>query len=85
LSTPYTKFRNHVTEQPLHVTLKQYRIVAIVGMGFIGYMMLKVWGFFEVSHSTLNSSGAAGIFTFIAALLGAFIKCFNNIQGKQEE
>lgn len=75
----------HVREQPLHTTLKQYRVLAMTSISFIGYMMLKCWEFYEANHSNMSTESVAGFFTFVAALLGAFVKCVNNIQGKHEE
>ena len=75
----------HITEQPLHQTLKQYRLIAIASVIFIGYMMLNCWEFFEYNHDKLSTEGTAGFFTLVAALLGAFVKCINNIQVRHEE
>ena len=75
----------HIVEQPLHITFKQYRIIAISSVFFLGYMMINAWNFFEQNHQLMSVESAAGFFTFVAALLGAFVKCINNIQGKHEE
>ena len=75
----------HIVTQPLHQTLKQYRIIAITSVGFIGFMMLTAWNFFEANHGNMSAAGVGGFFTYVAALLGAFVKCVNNIQGRQEE
>ena len=75
----------HLITQPLHQTLKQYRVIAILSVSFIGYMMLHAWDFYAVSHASMSAEGVVAFFTYIAALLGAFVKCVNNIQGRQEE
>ena len=75
----------HIIEQPLHITLKQYRVIAMCSVTFLGWMMIKAWNFFELNHQLMSVESAAGFFTFVAALLGAFVKCINNIQGRQEE
>ena len=75
----------HIMQQPLHLTLKQYRVLAIISIGFIGYMMLNAWKFFELNHADMSTESVAGFFTYVAALLGAFVKCVNNIQGRHEE
>ena len=75
----------HIAEQPLHTTLKQYRVIAIISVSFIGYMMLKAWAFYELNHTTMSTAGVGGFFTFVASLLGAFVASVKNIQGRQEE
>ena len=75
----------HLIEQPLHMTLKQYRVIAVISLSFIGYMMLNAWKFFEIHHAELSAESVAAFFTYVAVLLGAFVKCVNNIQGKHEE
>jgi hypothetical protein len=75
----------HIGKQPLHTSLKQYRILAIGSVCFLGYMLLKVWDFYENNHTTLSVESVAGFFAFVAALLGAFVKCINNTQVKQED
>lgn len=75
----------HLITQPFHITLKQYRVIAIASVFFLGYMMLKAWDFFEQNHTLMSVESAAGFFTFVAALLGAFVKCINNIQVRHEE
>ena len=76
---------NHITEQPLHKTIRQYRVVAISGIIFLGYMLVKCWNFFELNHQEMSAESAAGFFTLVAAILAAFNKCINNIQEKNEE
>lgn len=75
----------HIVQQPLHVTLVRYRIIAVSSISFIGYMMFVAWTFFEASHTTLSAAGAAGFFTYVGALLTAFVKCVQNIQVRHEE
>lgn len=75
----------HLLEQPLYVSLKRYRIIAVVSIFFLGYMMVVAWAFFEANFKELTAESAAGFFTYVAALLGAFIKCVTNIQGKHED
>jgi len=75
----------HLREQPLHVTLKQYRVIGVASVVFLGYMMLVAWDFYEANHSQMTPEGVAGFFTYVAALLVAFNKSIGNIQGKQEE
>ena len=75
----------HVLEQPLHVTLKQYRLIGVGSVVFLGYMMLNAWDFYELNHTLMTTEGVAGFFTYVAALLGAFIKSIGNIQAKHEE
>lgn len=76
---------NHLIKQPLHQTLKQYRIVAILSVTFIGYMMINAWNFYEINHTLMSAESVVAFFTFVATLLGAFVKCVNNIQGRHEE
>ena len=47
--------------------------------------MVVAWAFFEANFKELTAESAAGFFTYVAALLGAFIKCVTNIQGKHED
>ena len=75
----------HIKEQPLHVTLKQYRIVGVGSVLFLGYMMVLAWNFYEINHASMTTEGVAGFFTYVAALLGAFIKSIANIQAKHED
>lgn len=75
----------HIRTQPLYVTLKQYRIIAVVSIFFLGYMMIVAWEFYELNFKEMTTESAAGFFTYVAALLGAFIKCVTNIQGKHED
>jgi len=75
----------HIRTQPLHVTLKQYRVIGIISVMFLGYMMLVAWEFYEINHATMTTESVAGFFTYVAALLGAFIKAIGNIQGKHED
>jgi 1,4-dihydroxy-2-naphthoate octaprenyltransferase len=75
----------HLKEQPLHQTLKQYRLISILSIVFLGYMMLEAWTFYEVQHLSMSTEGVAGFFTYVAALLGAFIKSINNIRDKHED
>ena len=75
---------NHLRTQPLHKTLKQYRVVAILSIVFIGWFLLECWSFFKNNHSSLGTEGVAALFSFIVALFGAFVKSVDNIQRKQE-
>lgn len=47
---------------------------------FIGFMMHNAWEFYEQHHATMNTASVGGFFTYVAALLGAFVKSVNNIQ-----
>ena len=76
---------NHIKEQPLHQTLKQYRILAIICIAFIGYLMYDLVFWYKTVAETLSAEATAGLFTLIAALLGAFIRTVNNIREKHEE
>lgn len=75
----------HIWHQPLHVTLKQYRLMAIASILFLARFMERMWSFYEVNASTLSAEAAAAFFTFAAAVLGAFVKAINNIREKHEE
>ena len=75
----------HITEQPLYTTLKQYRIITIVSMIFIGYLMSIAWFFYTENHETMSKEGVAGFFGYIVTLLGAFKFCLTNIQARHEE
>mgnify|MGYP006075015145 CR=1 FL=1 len=75
----------HISTQPLHTTLKQYRVLAISSVCFLGYMLVRVWAFYEEAHNELSTESAAAFFAYVAALLGAFVKCINNTQAKQED
>tara|TARA_R110000851_G_scaffold252109_2_gene404626 strand:+ start:218 stop:451 length:234 start_codon:yes stop_codon:yes gene_type:complete len=75
----------HLKEQPLHQTLKQYRLISVISVFFLGFMMYKAWVFFEVQHGSLTTEGAAGFFTYMAALIAAFIKSIASIQGAQSD
>ena len=74
----------HLIDQPLYQTLKQYRLIGVGSVIFLGYMMLIAWEFYEFNHSEMTTEGVAGFFTYVAALLGAFIKSLANIQSKHE-
>lgn len=76
---------SHVLKNPLHTTLVRYRLVSIISIGFIGYMMYIAWIFFESNHTDMNAASAAGFFTYVGALLAAFVKCVTNIQTRHEE
>lgn len=67
------------------MTLKQYRLIGVLSIVFLGYMMHKAWVFFELQHGNLTTEGAAGFFTYLAALIAAFLKTISSIQGKQED
>lgn len=75
----------HLTDQPLHLTLRQYRIIAVTSIVFLGWMLLKVWGFYELNYTTMSAEAAVAFFSFVGTILGAFMKCVNNIQGRHEE
>ena len=75
----------HLREQPLHQTLKQYRVIGVLSVLFLGFMMYKAWVFFEDQHTNLTTEGAAGFFTYLAALITAFLKSIASNQGKQED
>jgi hypothetical protein len=74
----------HILEQPLHQTLKQYRILAIVSVAFIGWLMTDLVGWYKGVAHTLSPEATAGLFAFLAALLGAFVKALNNVKEKHE-
>lgn len=75
---------NHITSQPLHQTLKQYRILAIISVAFIGWLMVDLVDWYKgVAHS-LSPEATAGLFAFLAALLGAFVTALNNVKEKHE-
>ena len=76
---------NHLREQPLHQTLKQYRVLAIICIAFIGYLMYDLVTWYKSVAEILSAEATAGLFTLIAALLGAFIRTVNNIREKHEE
>lgn len=76
---------NHLKEQPLHQTLKQYRILAVISIAFIGYLMYDLVAWYKTIAETLSAEATAGLFGFLVALLGAFVKSLNNIREKHEE
>lgn len=76
---------NHLKEQPLHQTLKQYRVLAIICIAFIGWLMVDLVSWYKLNAHDLSTESTAGLFTLIAALLGAFIRTVNNIREKHEE
>jgi hypothetical protein len=76
---------NHIRTQPLYQTLKQYRILAICSVMFIGWLMVDLLDWCKTTAETLSAEASAGLFAFLAALLGAFVKALNNVREKHEE
>lgn len=76
---------SHLFNQPLHLTLKQYRVVAIFSIMFIGWLMIDLIVWYKDVATKLQTEGVAGLFGFLTALLGAFVKSFNNITEKHAE
>lgn len=76
---------NHLREQPLHQTLKQYRVLAIICIAFIGWLMADLVAWYKVEAHELSAESTAGLFGLLIALLGAFIRTVNNIREKHEE
>jgi hypothetical protein len=76
---------NHIRTQPLHQTLKQYRLLAIACVCFIGWLMADLVEWYKTVAVTLSPEATAGLFAFLAALLGAFVKSLNNVREKHEE
>lgn len=74
-----------ITEQPLHKTLKQYRIVALVCIGFIGWLIFDLLNWYKENALELSTEATAALYVFLPILLGAFVKSFNNIREKHEE
>lgn len=76
---------SHLTTQPLHQTLKQYRILAIVSVVFIGWLLHDLISWYKSVSGDLSPEATAALFAFLAALLGAFVKSLNNVREKHEE
>ncbi len=76
---------NHLRVQPLHKTLKQYRILAIISITFIGWLIADLVGWYKSAAHSLSPEATAGLFGFLIALLGAFVKSLNNVKEKHEE
>ena len=75
----------HILQQPLHKTLKQYRLLAIISITFIGWLMTDLVEWYKGISATLSPEATAALFAFLAALLGAFVKSLNNVKEKHEE
>ena len=75
----------HLIEQPFHQTLKQYRILAIISIGFIGWLMADLVAWYKSVADSLSPEATVALFGFLAALLGAFVKSLNNVREKHEE
>ena len=51
---------------PLHIVLKQYRVVYLTLAGFIVLLVYRMWTFFELNYTGLTAESAA---VFSAAFL----------------
>lgn len=80
----FDKTLQQISEQPLHETLKQYRVLAVISIAFIGWLMADLLGWYKGIAETLSPQATAGLFAFLAALLGAFVKALNNVKEKHE-
>mgnify|MGYP000438576416 CR=1 FL=1 len=79
------KTLEQISEQPLHQTLKQYRLIALISIAFIGYLMYDLAMWYKTVATTLSVEATAALFGYQLSLLGAFVKSFNNIREKHEE
>lgn len=75
----------HLWLQPLHITLKQYRLIAIAAILFSGWFMLEVWDFYKENVGKLSEYELGALFGFLMALLGTFKFSVDNIRNKHEE
>lgn len=75
----------HLWTQPLYITLKQYRIVAIAAIIFSGWFMIDVWDFYKGNVGKLAQYELIALFGFLGALMGTFKFSVDNIRDKHEE
>lgn len=70
-----------VLTQPIHLTLRQMRIVSIVAVCFCGWLLFDMWQWYKLS-ADINKGGDVAFWGFAAAMLGAFWKAIDNITAK---
>lgn len=75
----------HIYEQPLHTTLKQYRLIAIAAIVFSGWFMIEVWEFYKQNVGKLQEYELIALYGFLTALLGTFKFSVDNIKAKHED
>lgn len=75
----------HIWIQPLHTTLKQYRLIAIAAIVFSGWFMVEVWEFYKLNVGKLSEYELVALFGFLGALLGTFKFSVDNIKNKHED
>ena len=66
------KSLQHLSEQPLYETLKQYKIIGIISLCFIGYLILDVWGWFKLNSIDISTEATAAVFAFLGILMPIF-------------
>jgi hypothetical protein len=79
------KVIEHIHQQPLHITLKQYRLISIAAIVFSGWFMLEVWEFYKLHVGKLSEYELVALFGFLGALLGTFKFSIDNIKDKHED
>jgi len=73
-----------VNKQPLHATLRHYRIVAIAITVFFMFLTWDMWQWFKDNQSTMDEASTAGFISLALFAAGVVKWSLENITKSQE-
>lgn len=70
---------------PIHVLIRQYRLVALALTGFFMWLTVDMWQWFQENHKEL-SNGASAAYSSLALLAAGAVKwVLENVNKKSEK
>lgn len=78
------KMLQHLNEQPLYITLKNYKLIGLVAFFSILYLVWDIWTWIQDNHTEASIEVMGGIFALLMALIPTFKWTISYIGDKSE-
>lgn len=76
---------SHIKDQPLYKTIRQYRILLLIQVWFIGYLMWDLSMFYKEVYKEMPTEAMVALFGFLASLLGFFKWANDNSKLREDD
>lgn len=73
------KILSRYSSQPLHETLKDFRVVPISSITFIMWLLSDMWHFYKTKYALSPTMDEIAFLTFAGSVVGIFWKATHNI------
>lgn len=66
------KVIDHLWTKPLYENLREYRILGVVAVVFIGYLIYDLLMWFKLVYETISPAATGAVFAFLGTLIPTF-------------